>query len=239
MPSNCCWLQLHLWLVCLQASFVTSLRDFRCLEMCGWSIWILTRWGTNYDFFLVHYVLMPDNFKMTLISRKWKWTHNFSQLLTPVKFDLTVDAFVVCTDHSSFDSRWAASIASTRRCSADQEFEIGKRQYQGYPDNSPPGQFALDNSPLIFKQLAPCSFIHYRAKLVARYMNLRLNVIQIIFRSFIHYRTNYSSFFYPLPSLKIGGELSGANCPGGELSDIHTKSCVPWLSICVPPLSVC
>ena len=52
-------------------------------------------------------------------------------------------------------------------------------------------------------------------------MNPRLNVIQIILRSFIHNRTNYSSFFYPLPSLKIGGELSGANCPGGELSDIR------------------
>ena len=52
-------------------------------------------------------------------------------------------------------------------------------------------------------------------------MNPRLNVIQIILRSFIHNRTN-PSFFYPLPSLKIGGELSGANCPGGELSDIHT-----------------
>lgn len=25
-----------------------------------------------------------------------------------------------------------------------------------------------------------------------------------------------------LPSLKIGGELSGANCPGAELSDIFT-----------------
>ena len=48
-------------------------------------------------------------------------------------------------------------------------------------------------------------------------MNPRLNAIQIILRSFIHYRTNYSSFFYPLPSLKIGGELPGANCPGGEL----------------------
>ena len=25
--------------------------------------------------------------------------------------------------------------------------------------------------------------------------------------------------------LKIGGELSGANCPGGELSDIPTELC--------------
>ena len=81
-------------------------------------------------------------------------------------------------------------------------------------------QFAPDNSPPIFKQLAPRSFIHYRAKRAAKYMNLRLNVLQIILCSIIQYRTNYSSFFYPLPSLKIGGESSGANCPGGELSDI-------------------
>ena len=33
-----------------------------------------------------------------------------------------------------------------------------------YPDNSSPGQFAPDNSPPIFKQIAPRSFIHYRAK---------------------------------------------------------------------------
>ena len=44
-------------------------------------------------------------------------------------------------------------------------------------------------------------------------MNPRLNVMQIILRSFIHYRTNYSLFFfYPLPSLKIGCKLSGTNC---------------------------
>ena len=53
-------------------------------------------------------------------------------------------------------------------------------------------------------------------------MNPRLNAIQIILRSFIHCRTNNSWFFHPLPSLKIGGELSGANCPGGELSDIRS-----------------
>ena len=35
---------------------------------------------------------------------------------------------------------------------------------------------------------------------------------------------NYSSFFYPLPSLKFGGELSGANCPGGELSGIRSTA---------------
>ena len=70
----------------------------------------------------------------------------------------------------------------------------------------------LDNSPQTTrprssKHLAPHSFIHYRAKRAAKYMNPRLNVIQIILRSFIHCRTNYSSFFYPLPSLKIGAEL--------------------------------
>ena len=70
-----------------------------------------------------------------------------------------------------------------------------------------------DNSPPIFKQLAPRSFIHYRAKRAAKYMYPRLNVIQINRRSFIHYRTNYSSFFYPLPSLKIGGEfVQWASC---------------------------
>ena len=61
-------------------------------------------------------------------------------------------------------------------------------------------------------------------------MNPRLNVSQIISRSFIHYRTNYSSFFYPLPSLKIGGELSGANCPGDELSDIFAN-CYNMISL--------
>jgi len=69
------------------------------------------------------------------------------------------------------------------------------------------GQLAPDNSPPIFKQLDPHSFIHYRVKQAAKYMNPRLTVIQIILRSFIPHQTNYSSFFYPLPSLKIGGEL--------------------------------
>ena len=73
------------------------------------------------------------------------------------------------------------------------------------PNNSLPGQLAPDNQ-------LPRSFIHYRAKRAAKYMTLRLNVIQIILR-----------FFYPLLSLKIGGELSGANCPGGELSNISQK----------------
>ena len=46
-----------------------------------------------------------------------------------------------------------------------------------------------DNSPLIFNQLAARSFIHYRAKRVAKYMNPKTNR-----------HTNYSSFFYPLPN---------------------------------------
>ena len=96
---------------------------------------------------------------------------------------------------------------------------------QWYPDNSPPEQFAPDNLPPIFKQLDPHSFIHHRAKRAAKYINARLYVLQIILRSFIHYRTNYSLFFYPLPNLKLGGELSEANCPGGELSDIPFKRC--------------
>ena len=48
-----------------------------------------------------------------------------------------------------------------------------------------------------------------------------VNAIKIILCSFIHYRTNYYLFFYPLPSLKFGGKLSEANCPGGELSGIR------------------
>ena len=75
-------------------------------------------WRTPF-FFLEHsldWVLIPHK-EMKMDS---------SLLLTSVKFDLTVNSFVVCTDHSSFDSRWAASIASTRRCSAGQEFEIGE-----------------------------------------------------------------------------------------------------------------
>ena len=70
-------------------------------------------------------------------------------------------------------------------------------------DNSP-----RENSLTIFKQLDPHSFIHYRTKQATKYMNPRLNFIQIFLRSFIHHRTNHSSFFYPLPSLKIGAELS-------------------------------
>ena len=97
------------------------------------------------------------------------------------------------------------------------------------PDNSPPGQFAPDNSPPIFKQLAPHSFIHYQTKQAAKYMNPRLNVIQIILHSFIRYQTNNSLFFYPLQSLKIGGggggELPGTNCPGA--------SCLTFLSVYV------
>ena len=54
------------------------------------------------------------------------------------------------------------------------------------------GQFAPDNLPAIFKQLAPSSFIHSRAKRAVKYMNPRLNVIQIILRSFIHYRVGRS-----------------------------------------------
>ena len=58
------------------------------------------------------------------------------------------------------------------------------------PNNSLPGQLAPDNQ-------FPRSFIHYRAKRAAKYITLRLKVIQIILR-----------FFNPLLSLKIGGELS-------------------------------
>ena len=89
------------------------------------------------------------------------------------------------------------------------------------------GHLAPDNSPPIFKQLASRSFIRYRAKRDVKSMKPRLNAIEIILCSFIHYRTNYSSFFYPLPSLKFGGELSGANCPGGELSGIPNYTSDP------------
>ena len=66
----------------------------------------------------------------------------------------------------------------------------------------------------------PCSFTHYWAKQAAKYMNPRLNTGQI-----------YSLFFYPLPRLKIGGELSEANCPGGGLSD-------PWHYKWSPPYNL-
>ena len=72
----------------------------------------------------------------------------------------------------------------------------------------PPWTIRPDNSPPIFKQLALCSFIHYWAKQDVKCMEPRLNGIEIILRSLIHYQTNNSSFFYPLPSLKFGGELS-------------------------------
>ena len=72
----------------------------------------------------------------------------------------------------------------------------------GYPNNSPSEQLAPDNLPQIFRQLAPCSFIHYQAKQAAK-----------VWTQDLHH-TNYFAFFYPLLSLKIGGELSGANCPG-------------------------
>ena len=100
-----------------------------------------------------------------------------------------------------------------------------------YLDNSPPGQFAPDNSPPIFKQLVPRSFIHYRTKQVPKYMEPRPNIIQIIIRSFIQYQTKYSSFFYPLLSLKIGGELSGVNCPCCELYDIRSRDYPGFCSI--------
>ena len=65
-------------------------------------------------------------------------------------------------------------------------------------------------------------------------MNPRLNSLEIILHSFIHYQTNYSLLFCPLPSLKFGGELSGVNCPGGELSDIRLY----WLLLNVLFLTV-
>ena len=104
---------------------------------------------------------------------------------------------------------------------------------RGYLDNLPSGHFAPDNSSPIFKQLAPRPFIHYRAKRAAKPMNGRLNVIQIILHSFIHYRTNYSLFFYPLPSLKIARELCRANCPGGELSGIRLEPSAESCILCV------
>ena len=111
----------------------------------------------------------------------------------------------------------------------------------------PPEQFTPDNTPLIFKQLAPLFFnsllsqtsptkhMNPRRNIIqiilhsfspTKHMNPRLNIIQIILHSFIHYRINYSSFFYPLPSLKIRGELSEANCPWGKLSDIQCEHIV-------------
>ena len=80
---------------------------------------------------------------------------------------------------------------------------VGTIGENGYPDNSPPGQFAPDlvtNSPSFFY---PSQRQERRKCMIPK-----LNAIEIILRSFIHNQTNYSSFFYPLPSLKFGGELS-------------------------------
>ena len=84
------------------------------------------------------------------------------------------------------------------------------------PDNSPPGQFAPD-----LQTNSPSFFYPSQSQKRCKCMIPKLNAIEIILRSFIHNQTNYSSFCYPLPSLKFGDELSGANCPGGELSDIR------------------
>ena len=54
--------------------------------------------------------------------------------------------------------------------------------------------------------------------------------IQLFFRrevvNFVvgeNYLFSICNLQHPLPSLKIGGELSGTNCPGGELSDIQSN----------------
>ena len=55
------------------------------------------------------------------------------------------------------------------------------RVFPRYPDNSPLGQFSPDNSPPIFKQLVLRSFIHKRAKWVAKYINHDLTSFKLFF----------------------------------------------------------
>ena len=97
------------------------------------------------------------------------------------------------------------------------------------------GQFASDNSPPIFKQLAPRSFIHYRAKRDVKCTKPRL----------IKRHRNYSSFLYPIPNKlffvllsttesEVRGEFSGANCPGGKLSGIR----LGFVCVLFPPMLI-
>ena len=48
----------------------------------------------------------------------------------------------------------------------------------------------------------------------------RREVVNFVVRE--NYLFSIWNLQHPLPSLKIGGELSGTNCPGGELSDIQS-----------------
>ena len=74
----------------------------------------------------------------------------------------------------------------------------------------------LDNSPPIFKQLVPRSFIHYRAKQAPEYMDPRLNVIQIILRS-----------FHPLPNKLFFVLLSTTESEDrGRI--VHGESCLTF-----------
>ena len=63
------------------------------------------------------------------------------------------------------------------------------------------------------RQLAPRSFIHCGAIRAAKYMNPRLNVIQIILRSFIHYRVWRSG------ASCLGRIVHGASCPDTHFSN--------------------
>ena len=74
-----------------------------------------------------------------------------------------------------------------------------KKAYKGGVTGTP-------GPPLATPMQPPRSFIHYRAKRAAKYINPRLNVIQFIFRSFIHY----------LPSLKIGTSCLGRKFRGAS-----------------------
>ena len=65
-----------------------------------------------------------------------------------------------------------------------------------YPDNSRPGQFA------------PRSFTHHQAKRDVKFMKPRLSAIEIILRSFIHYRV-WSSGASCLGRIVQGGQFSG------------------------------
>ena len=70
----------------------------------------------------------------------------------------------------------------------------------------------------------PSFFYPLPIKRATKYMNPRLNGIQIIFHSFVHYWANCSSFFYPLPSLNNGGR---------KLSRALVQGRVVWRSLYV------
>ena len=93
-----------------------------------------------------------------------------------------------------------------------------------YPDNSPPGQFAQttfprssNNEPLVL-----LSTTEPNEPLNISTQDLTSHKLFFVLLSATEQIIRLRSFIHALPNLKIGGELSGANCPEGELSDIRT-----------------